>query len=161
ALAPDGTLYVADGGASNLLRKLTPQGAVTTIAGSAEGDADGAGASVAFDTPSGLALDDAGNLYVADTGNNRIRKVAPDGQVTTIAGDGTAGYADGAATTARFNAPIGVAVTHEGRIYVADTYNDRIRLITPAGQVSTVAGAGQPGYADGAAAVALFDTPCA
>jgi sugar lactone lactonase YvrE len=161
AIAPDGTLYVADGGASNRIRKLTPQGAVTTLAGSGEAYADGAGTSAAFDTPSGLALDDAGNLYVADTGNNRIRKVTPDGQVSTIAGDGTAGYADGATAAARFNAPLGVAVDHTGRIYVADTYNDRIRLITPDGQVTTLAGAGQPGYADGAGASALFDTPCA
>ena len=161
AVAPDGTLYVADGGASNRIRKLSPQGLVTTLAGGTEGYADGAGVGAAFDTPSGLAIDDAGNLYVADTGNNRIRKVTPDGQVSTVAGDGTAGYADGAAASARFNAPIGVAVARDGRIYVADTYNDRIRLITPDGQVTTLAGAGQPGYTDGAGARALFDTPCA
>ncbi|HEX8179365.1 MAG TPA: NHL repeat-containing protein [Pyrinomonadaceae bacterium] len=161
ALAPDGTLYLTDGGDSNRIRKLAPTGAVTTLAGSTEGYADGPATSAAFNTPSGLAIDDAGNLYVADTGNNRIRKVAPNGAVTTIAGDGTAGYADGAGAAARFNAPVGVAAGHDGRIYVADTYNDRIRLITPDGQVTTLAGGDRPGYADGQGTAALFDTPCA
>jgi sugar lactone lactonase YvrE len=161
ALAPDGTLYIADGGDSNRIRKLTPTGAVTTLAGGAEGYADGTGATARFNTPSGLALDQTGNLYIADTGNNRIRKVTPDGQVTTIAGDGTAGYADGAAAQAQFNAPVGVAVDHNGNVYVADTYNDRIRLITPAGQVTTLAGGDRPGYADGQGPNARFDTPCA
>ena len=160
ALAPDGTLYLTDGGDSNRIRRLSPQGAVTTLAGGAEGYADGAGAGASFDTPSGLALDEAGNLYVADTGNNRIRKVTPAGQVTTVAGDGTAGYADGPGAQARFDAPVGVAVDRGGNIYVADTYNDRIRVITPAGQVSTLAGGNAPGYADGQGPSALFDTPC-
>jgi sugar lactone lactonase YvrE len=160
AVAQDGTVYVADAGESNRIRKVTPEGVVTTLAGGREGFADGAGVAAAFNTPSALALDASGNLYVADTGNNRIRKVTPEGVVTTLAGEGTTGFADGPAAHAQFNAPVGVAVDREGNVYVADTYNDRIRLITKEGLVRTLAGAGSPAYADGASASASFDTPC-
>ncbi|HLL13474.1 MAG TPA: hypothetical protein VK388_00205 [Pyrinomonadaceae bacterium] len=160
-----GNVYVADAGDSNRIRKIAAEGAaVTTLAGGAEGFADGAGGGASFNTPSALAIDEQGNLYVADTSNNRIRKVTPEGIVSTLAGDGTAGARDGAAHSAQFNAPVGVAVDARGeRVYVADTYNDRIRLITVAdGQVTTIAGGNSPGYADGAAiGGALFDTPCA
>src|SRR5215208_6168119 len=156
----DGTVYVADAGESNRIRKIAPDGTVSTVAGGSEGFSDGVGAAASFNTPSGLAISSDGNLFVADTGNNRIRKITPEGQVSTVAGDGTAGYSDGPAAQARFNAPIGVAVDASGKIYVADSYNDRIRLITPEGQVSTVAGQGTPGYADGDRSSALFDTPC-
>ncbi|HEX6622889.1 MAG TPA: NHL repeat-containing protein [Pyrinomonadaceae bacterium] len=161
AVGADGTLYVSDGGESNRIRRLAPDGALTTLAGGAEGFADGAGTAASFNTPSGLAIDAEGNLYIADTGNNRVRRVTPEGQVSTVAGEGTAGHADGPAASARFDAPVGVAVDRRGNVYVADTYNDRVRKITPAGQVTTVAGAGRPGYADGPANDALFDTPCA
>jgi sugar lactone lactonase YvrE len=137
AVAEDGTVYVADAGDSNQIRKIAPDGTVTTLAGGSEGFADGAGAQASFHTLSGLAIDSDGNLYVADTGNNRIRKVTPEGVVSTIAGDGTAGYVDGAAAQARFNGPIGVAVDADGNVYVADTYNDRIRKISTGGQVTT------------------------
>jgi sugar lactone lactonase YvrE len=161
AAAGDGSVYVSDAGESNRIRKLTAEGAVLTVAGGREGFADGAGAAASFNTPSALALDGAGNLYVADTGNNRIRRVTPDGGVTTLAGDGTAGLREGAAAQAQFDAPVGVAVDKDGNVYVADTYNDRVRQITKQGQVRTIAGAGSPGYADGdALASALFDTPC-
>ncbi|HEY0730078.1 MAG TPA: hypothetical protein VGD38_18470, partial [Pyrinomonadaceae bacterium] len=159
AIADDGTIYVADAGESNRIRKITPEGIVTTFAGSSEGFADGAGAAAAFNTPSALAIDSNGNLYVADTGNNRIRKVTPQGEVSTIAGDGTAGYADGPAAQARFNGPIGIAVVANGNVFIADTYNDRIRMISPDGQVSTVAGAGL-GFSDGDRNSSRFDTPC-
>src|SRR5215207_2788123 len=79
AIAADGTIYVADAGESNRIRKISPEGNVTTLAGGAEGFADGVGASAAFNTPSALALGPDGNLYVADTGNNRIRKITPEG----------------------------------------------------------------------------------
>ncbi|HZH30124.1 MAG TPA: NHL repeat-containing protein [Pyrinomonadaceae bacterium] len=164
AVDAQGNVYVADAGDSNRIRRIAAQGAaVTTLAGGAEGFADGAGGTASFNTPSALAIDANGNLYVADTSNNRIRKVTPEGFVTTVAGDGTQGARDGAAHAAQFNAPVGVAVSAGGeRIYVADTYNDRIRLITTAdGQVTTLAGGDAPGYADGAGAGALFDTPCA
>ena len=160
AINDDGVVFIADAGDSNRIRKLMPNGSVTTVAGSVEGYADGPGTQAAFNTPSGLALDSEGNLFVADTGNNRIRKITPAGLVSTVAGDGTAGYVDGRGTQARFDGPIGLAVDTKGNIYVADTYNDRVRKITPDGVVTTVAGAGL-GYADGPAGNALFDTPCA
>jgi DNA-binding beta-propeller fold protein YncE len=160
-----GNVYVADAGDSNRIRKIDAESAaVTTLAGGAEGFADGTGGAASFNTPSALAVDAEGNLYVADTSNHRIRKVTPEGSVTTLAGDGTPGARDGAAHAAQFNAPVGVAVDARGeRVYVADTYNDRIRLITTTdGQVTTLAGGDAPGYADGAArSGALFDTPCA
>src|SRR5215216_1665629 len=159
AVAADGTIYVADGGESKI-RKSSLDGTVTTLAGGSEGFADGAGASASFNTPSALALGPDGNLYVADTGNNRIRKITPDGKVSTVAGEGTAGYVDGPAATAQFNGPVGLTVSSGGDIYVADTYNDVIRMITTEGEVTTIAGGGTRGYADGEQKSALFDTPC-
>ena len=161
ALDEAGNVYVADGGGGNSIRRIAPDGSVSTLAGGREGYADGAGASAAFHTPSGLAIDREGNLYVADTGNNRIRKLTPAGLVSTLAGDGAAGFRDGAAAVAQFDGPTGVAVDARGNVYVADTYNDRLRLITPAGEVRTLAGGDRPGYADGpGSGGALFDTPC-
>src|SRR6185295_3637021 len=139
AVATDGTIYVADAGDSNRIRKLTTEGVVTTLAGGNEGFSDGNGLAASFNTPSSLALDARGNLYLADTSNNRIRKITPQGDVSTIAGDGTAGYIDGSAAQARFNGPVGVAVDAQGNVFVADTYNDRVRMISPDGQVSTIA----------------------
>ncbi|HET6979809.1 MAG TPA: NHL repeat-containing protein [Pyrinomonadaceae bacterium] len=160
AVAKDGTIYVADAGESNRIRKISPDGNVTTLAGGREGFADGVGPAASFNTPSALALGPGGNLFVADTGNNRIRKITPEGQVSTVAGDGTAGYVDGPVDKAQFNGPIGLAVSEGGDIYVADTYNDVIRMITTEGEVTTIAGAGTPGYADGEQKSARFDTPC-
>ena len=160
AVTADGTVYVADAGENNRIRKIAPDGTVSTFAGGSEGFSDGTAAGASFNTPSGLALNKDGVLFVADTGNNRIRKITPHGQVSTIAGDGTAGYADGPAAQAKFNGPIGVAVDLRGNVFVADSYNDRIRIITTDGQVSTVAGQGTAGYADGDRNAALFDTPC-
>lgn len=149
AIAKDGTIYISDAGESDRIRKISAEGVLTTLVGNP-----------AFNTPSGLAIDAGGNLYVADTGNNSIRKVTAEGVVTTIAGEGTAGYADGPAKQARFNGPIGVAVDAQGNVFVADTYNDRIRKISTDGQVTTVAGAGTPGFNDGDRNTSLFDTPC-
>jgi len=159
AVATDGTIYVTDAGDYNRIQKITLDGNVTTIAGGVEGFGDGVGDKALFNTPSGVAFAPNGFLIVADTGNNRIRRVTPVGQTGTVAGNGTAGYVDGPANKAQFNGPIGVAVDARDYIYVADSYNDRIRLITPEGQVSTVAGKGTPGYADGDRNTALFDTP--
>lgn len=152
-----GNVFVADG-AGNRIRRIGRDGLVATFAGGAAGFADGIGAAAAFDTPSALAIDRLGNLYVADTGNNAIRKIGPDGRVTTLAG-GERGYQDGSGRAARFDGPVGVAVDRAGNVYVADTYNDRIRRIAPDGTVTTVAGSGTPGGADGSGAASAFDTP--
>ncbi|UNK42627.1 gluconolaconase [Luteimonas sp. S4-F44] len=158
AVAADGTVFVAEGGASNRIRRIAADGRVDTFAGGAEGFADGRGAQARLHTPSGLAIDAAGTLLVADTGNHAIRAIAPDGTVTTLAGTGEAGFADGPAAQARFHAPTGVAVDAAGRVLVADGFNDRIRVIEH-GQVRTLAGDGQPGFADGSGRQARFDTP--
>ena len=159
AVTADGTVFISDAGASQRIRGLTRDGRVFTVAGGQRGFADGSGAEARFDTPSGLAIDADGTLYVADTGNNAIRRITRDGRVSTVAGDGTAGYRDGPAHQAQFNGPLDVAVDASGRIVVADTYNDRLRAITRDGNVSTIAGGGVPGYVDGPPADALFDTP--
>jgi len=161
AVAKDGAVFVSDAGDNNRIRRIAPDGTVSTFAGSVEGFADGVGAAAAFDTPSGLAFDRAGNLYVADTGNHAIRRITPQGAVSTLAGSGTPGFADGPGAQARFDGPTGVAVGADGRVYVADTYNDRVRAIAPDGTVSTLAGGDRPGDADGPGALARFDTPTA
>jgi sugar lactone lactonase YvrE len=134
---------------------------VSTLAGSgAEDFADGTGVAAKFRQPHGIALDGSGNLYVADTDNHRIRKIViATGVVTTLAGSGTGGYADGTGTAAQFNYPNGIAVHSSGNVYVADSANNRIRKITPAGEVSTFAGSGTSGYADGTGTAAKFNSP--
>ena len=154
------------------IRKITPAGAVTTLAGLAAGypPADGSGGSVdgpgsaaRFDFPRGVATDGAGNVYVADTWNHTIRKITPDGLVTTLAGlAGRTGSADGAGSAARFGYPSGVAVDGNGNVFVADPWINTIRKITPAGLVSTVAGLSafaSAGSTDGPGSVARFSGP--
>lgn len=136
--------------------RLGTDGVVRTLAGSDQaGYADGIGNLAAFNLPQRLAWDPQGYLVVADSGNNRIRRVNPDGSVTTIAGDGAAGLVDGAATSAEFDAPEGVAVESDGTILVADTGDSVVREIA-AGKVQTLAGTGTPGLLDGPAALAQF-----
>ena len=147
ASAADGTIYVADGVGAHRVYRITPAGVASVIAGGEQGFADGPGASARFSAPSGLALDAAGSLYVADTGNDAIRRITPDGTVSTLAG-----------RDAGLNGPIGVAVDSRGRVIVADTYNDRIVAIEADGAVTPVAGSGAPGFSDGENA--SFDTPC-
>jgi sugar lactone lactonase YvrE len=159
ALDSAGNIYVADR-FNHRIRKISPAGVVTTIAGSTEGYADGPVAEAKFNQPTGVTVDSAGNVYVADTGNHRIRKISSAGAVTTIAGSGTAGFADNATgTSAQFNRPFGVAVDSTGNVYVADYDNHRIRKISPAGAVSTLAGNGEQGFADGTGAAAKFSVP--
>ena len=160
AIAQDGTIYVSDAGDSQRIRRLSSDGVVSTLAGGERGFSDGVGLAARFSTPSGLAVDAAGTLYVADTGNNAVRRIAPDGMVSTLAGDGVAGYRDGFGAEARFNGPVGIAVDTGGRVLVADTYNERIRAIAPDGTVATLAGGAQSGALDGDAAAAQFHTPC-
>ncbi|MFQ5846383.1 MAG: RHS repeat-associated core domain-containing protein [Candidatus Methylomirabilales bacterium] len=133
---------------------------VTSIAGTGTpGFADGQGGAAQFDTPQGIARDAAGNLYVADTGNHRIRMITPDGTVRTLAGSGTPGLTDGQGSAAQFDSPAGVAVDANGTVYVADTQNHAIRAITSGGTVSTLAGTGEAGFQDGPGASARFDMP--
>jgi sugar lactone lactonase YvrE len=160
AAAAGGTVYVADAGDAQRIRRVDVDGTVSSMAGGERGYADGLGSAARFDTPSGLAVDARNVLYVADTGNNSIRRVTTDGAVTTLAGSPEPGYVDGRAEEARFNGPVGVAVHPDGRVIVADTYNDRIRAIHPDGLVVTLAGDGVPGFADGSSDRARFDTPC-
>ncbi|HXB44560.1 MAG TPA: NHL repeat-containing protein [Puia sp.] len=126
----DGNIYVADL-VNNRIRKISVTGMVSTFAGNGTpGFGDGPGSNAEFNGPSSIVIDHLGNIYVADTGNNRIRKITPDGLVSTIAGNGTAGYTDGALRQASFNIPIGVALDSKGNLYVADYANFRIRKIT-------------------------------
>jgi len=159
AVGADGAVYITDAGDYNRIQVIAPDGSIKTIAGGAEGLSDGVEGKASFNTPSGLAVLPDGDLIVADTSNNCIRRVSLKGETTTIAGNGKPGFADGPGKQALFNGPIGVAADSHGNIYVADSYNDRIRLISTAGQVSTIAGKGTPGYADGDRNTALFDTP--
>jgi hypothetical protein len=162
AVDSNGNVYVADSGNCSL-RKVTAAGMVTTLAGSAgqPGSADAAGSAARFDFPYGVAVDQAGSVYVADTFNNTVRKISSIGMVTTLAGSaGQAGSTDGVGETAQFYSPSGVAVDEAGNIYVADFGNSTIRKVTGAGVVTTLAGsAGQSGSADGTGAAALFNGP--
>ena len=162
AVAVDGSgnIYVADRYA---IRRITPAGQVTTVAGSAghAGNVDGTGSNAQFsDNEKGIAVDRAGNMYVADTLNHTIRKITPDGAVTTLAGSGRSGSADGVGTNAGFAKPCGLAVDGKGVLYVADAGNHIIRKVTSAGVVSTLAGtAGTSGSTDGPCSRALFNQP--
>jgi sugar lactone lactonase YvrE len=162
AVDGEGYVFVADT-FNSTLRLVSPAGVVTTLAGASgrEGSADGSGAAARFSEVAGIAIDGSGNLYAADKDNHTIRKVTPDGTVTTLAGAaGQTGSSDGPGPDARFNVPRGVAVDAAGNVYVTDRENHTIRRITPAGVVSTLAGmAGHAGSADGTGSSARFDLP--
>jgi sugar lactone lactonase YvrE len=161
AIDKHGDLIVADAGQANRIRRITPDGRVITIAGSDEGFRDGDALRAQFNTPSGVAVDKEGNVIIADTSNNRIRKLSADGlTVSTIAGSGVPGFKDGPALEARFDGPIGIALDRKGNIFVADAYNDSVRKIATDGSVRTFAGVGFPGFDDGDPVSASFDTPC-
>lgn len=157
ALDPQQNLYVADY-FNHRIRKITPEGVVTTFAGSTEGFANGTGTGAQFYYPTGIVCDPNGNLYVADSGNYLVRKITPGGVVSTYAGS-TGGFQDGAALDAQFSTLRYLAIDGTGNIYVADNGNNRIRKITPAGQVSTVAGNGDYGFDDGPIATATIGEP--
>ena len=162
ALDGAGNVYVTDTG-NNTIRKITPAGVVTTLAGNAgvASSADGTGSAAQFSRPSGIAVTSAGTVYVADSGNCTIRKITPAGVVTTLAGwPGVAGFADGTGSAARFNNPLDLAVDTTGNLYVADSFNNTIRLITPGGVVTTIGGtASIVGCEDGIGAAARFNNP--
>src|SRR6185503_13797402 len=161
ALAIDiaGNIYVADSG-NNLIRKIDTQGIVTTVAGSgAIGSANGQGTAASFNFPQGIAVDNSGNIYVADTGNDLLRKIDPAGVVTTLAGSVATGKSNGTGTAALFNIPQGLAVDNDSNIFVADAGNNLIRKITPSGIVSTYAGSGSALSVDGIGIKASFNFP--
>ena len=164
AVSADETVYIADAG-NNRIRRLrsevAPEGGsqwvVLTLAGNGTyGFADGPASAAQFKNPQGVAVDANGVVFVADTSNHRIRRIAADGTVSTFAGDGTPGLVDGAGNQARFNSPRGIAVDQQGNIYVADTGNAAVRLVNASGQVSTLAGDGTVGSTD---VPARFDCP--
>jgi sugar lactone lactonase YvrE len=162
AIGADGSILVADR-LNNAICRVTTAGAVTTLAGirTRGGSADGTPDVAQFSQPYGIAVDRTGTSYVADTANHTIRKVAPTGTVTTLAGlAGVSGSDDGTGSAARFNAPQGIAIGSTGSIYVADTGNHTVRKLTPDGLVTTVAGsAGNAGNLDGPADTARFSRP--
>jgi len=162
AVDNSGNIYTADL-PHHTIRKITPDGTATIFAGlnDTPGSANGTGSVARFSFPTGLAVDGAGNVYVADNGNNTIRKITPAAKVTTFAGSaGLLGSADGTGTAARFYGPFGVAVDHSGNVFVTDTGNNTIRKITPARVVTTLGGlALSPGTSDGAGINARFNSP--
>lgn len=176
ALDADGNVIVADSG-NDAIRRITPAGEVTTISGRAgEGLRDGPRAQAQFSEPQGVAVGRDGSIYVADAANNRVRRIAPDGSVTTVAGGGppaAAGnwgaFRDGPGSEARFREPSSLAFDGAGNLLITDRGNNRIRLLSPAGEVSTVAGAsaipapdrhpGNSGSFDGPGNQALFFSP--
>lgn len=157
-----GNLFVADAG-NHTIRRVTPAGVVSTLAGSpgSAGTADGTGSAARFNQPMGVAVDSAGNVYVADTGNSLIRKITPAGAVTTIAGVvGISGAQSGPASSSLFTQPQGVAVDAAGNVYIADTGNHSIRRLTPDGTVSTLAGLSRvAGNQDGSGGDGWFSQP--
>jgi sugar lactone lactonase YvrE len=159
AVDSSGNVYVADFG-NHLIRVITAAGAVSTLAGQAgvTGFMNATGTAASFNHPEGVAVDAAGNIYVADTGNQLIRKIAPGGSVSTLAGQPRqGGFQNGPGGLALFNSPNGVALDSSGNVYVADSFNQMVRVITPGGTVSTLAGSGQIGANNGPANGASFD----
>ena len=164
AVAVDGSgrVYVIDG---NRVRRLSAQAAPTVAGTGVQGfSGDGGPATDALlSSPAAIAFDSEGNLYIADAGNNRIRRVGRDGIITTVAGIGRRGYGGdgGPAALALLNSPAGIAVGFGDSVLVADTGNNRVRMISADGTISTVAGTGEPGYAGdgGVASQAVLNSP--
>jgi hypothetical protein len=156
ALDGNGNLFVADM-QNHAIRKVSPGGVVTTIAGNgAPGAVNGNGTAASFNNPAGIAVDANGNVFVSDQFNHMIRKISPNGNVTTFAGGTTRGAADGIGSAASFSMPYGMTFDANGNLHVADWYNHSIRKITPNAQVTTIAGKGV-GWVDGLVAVAKFN----
>jgi len=150
ALDAAGNLYISDSN-NNRIRMVTPAGIISTVAGNGNYgfSSDGGPAiSTQLNLPRGVAVDATGNLYIADCGNNRIRRVTPAGIISTVAGNGTWGFSGdgGAATSAQLNLPFGVGFGAAGSLYIADSGNNRVRKVSPAGVISTVAGNGTSGF---------------
>ncbi|MFB9863610.1 gluconolactonase [Rufibacter immobilis] len=160
AVATDlqGNIFVADNN-NHAVRKIAPDGTVTTLAGNGAGFGDGVWPNAKLRNPSGVFVDPQGNVLVADRGNHRIRKITQDGVVSTIAGSGVKGVTDGVGLTARFSDPYGVSIDSRGYMYVADLTSHNIRQISPTGDVTTIAGKGILGFANGPGSEAMFNQP--
>jgi sugar lactone lactonase YvrE len=164
----DNSLVVAEY-SGNRIRRVTLDGKVSLIAGTGTaGDADGAGDVAQFRNPTGVVVDSNGVIYVSESSGHRIRKIVFTGSdptnpshytVSTLAGSGVAGFADGVGTAAKFNVPRGLAISADGTIYVADQGNYRIRRVSPTGEVVTIAGTGVSGVVDGSGDTARFSAP--
>jgi len=157
AVDGSGNLFIGEPG-NNVIRKVSPSGTISTVAGNGSGGYSGDGGaatSAILNGPCGIAIDGSGNIYFADENNNVIRKVSPSGTISTVAGNGSMGYSGdgGAATLASLYAPVGVAVDSSGNLYIGDQVNNIIRKVSPSGTISTVAGNGSSSYSgDGGAA---------
>jgi sugar lactone lactonase YvrE len=160
AVLPDFTVFVSDT-AANRIRRISPTGVVTSLTtSSVAGFGDGSAAAARFNGPTGLAVDRSGNLFIADTGNNVIRRLGTDGIVTTIAGTaGVAGFTDGRGTASTLNGPTALAFDASGNLYVADTGNNAIRQVAPSGLVTTMIGTGSAGHANGPGRTAMLSAP--
>lgn len=163
AFGRDGNLIVANTGAHTIVRIDPKTKAVSILAGAngVSGDVDGNAAEARFNAPVGLAMGKDGSIFVADTYNDCIRVISPDGQVKTLAGGREPGFADGAGAEAHFDTPCGIAVAKDGSLLIADTGNHRIRRVGLNGSVVTVAGSGDTSDQDGSPMEAGFDEPTA
>ncbi|MEE9614986.1 MAG: NHL repeat-containing protein [Thermodesulfobacteriota bacterium] len=159
AVDAGGNLFVGD--ADNFrIRKVSPEGVVTTVAGNGHmGYRDGKAEEAMFGYPTGVAVDAVGNVYVADRRAHAVRKITPDGTVSTLAGNGRPGYADGRGLGSHLREPVAVAVDGRGTVYVSDSGNNAIRKITPDGTITTLAGRKEAGYRDGVGTDAMFSWP--
>jgi len=159
AVDKNGNVYVADTH-NSLIRKISPDGLVTTIAGRRPGKlAEAKDSSVRLDNPSGIAVDEDGEAYIADWANDLIRKISPSGKLSIVAGNGSPGSQDGHDTAALFYLPWAVAVDHQNNLYITDSYNNMIRKVSRDGFVTTVAGHKAKGSSNGKGMLASFLHP--
>jgi RHS repeat-associated protein len=157
AVGPDGSIYIAEAG-FNRVRRVSPQGIIRTVAGGAYGYFGDGGPAIAAGLvqPTSIALGPDGSLYITDTGNHAVRRVAPDGIISTVAGTGVAGFSGdgGIATNARLSRPTDIAIVADGSMYIVDSINDRARRVAADGRIETFAGNGALGFSgDGGLAV--------
>src|SRR5439155_1305389 len=167
AVAADGDVFIADSD-NNRIRRVTPSGVISTVAGTGDAGFSGDGGpalAAHLSRPFGVAVDPSGTLFIADTDNNRIRKVSPDGVISTIAGTGVAAFSgdNGPGVDAQLNSPRGLAVDPAGHVVIADSVNNRVRRLDGAGTITTIAGTGTAGLSGdgGPATLAPVDYPIA